>query len=151
MIDALAATVPPDEAAPPTVRFPAESPPPAVLVVSGPAAAVRPHSLPVAGPSPFAASLPFPQTRTAPMAARCPADAGTIDVFPGERLSSLDDFVRLQLASRRITFLSVLDREGISPEYYTEMTRRLDALMREVPALGEEFELRLRLAEGRAA
>jgi hypothetical protein len=150
MIDVLGATHPREEAAPTTVRFPAVSPPPAVLVVAAPGPAVSPRP-PVAGPSPLAASLPFPQTRTAPMAARPPADAGTIEVFPGERLSNLDDFVRLALASRRITFLSVLDREGISPQYYTEMTRRLDALVREVPALGEELELRMRLAEGRAA
>lgn len=144
MVDVHANTIPAvEETGAITERFPAVAPPRVVLG----GGAGRPE----APRSPAAVSLGlFPRTRTAPMPAR-PVDPAGLVVFPGERLSRLDDFVRLAIASRRVTFLSVLDREGLDPAYYRDMTRRLEALMRQVPAIAREYERLMRGAASSAA
>lgn len=145
MVDVNASTIPAvEESGVVTVRFPAVTPHP-VVVTGGDRAEHEPPA------SPMAVSLGrFPRTRTAPMSAR-PVDTTGLVVFPGERLSRLDDFVRLAIASRRVTFLSVLDREGLDPAYYRDMLRRFEALMREVPALAREYDRLMRGASSSAA
>lgn len=141
MVDVHARTIPAvEESGVNTVRFPAVTPHAVAAVGEGEPSA-----------SPMAVSLGrFPRTRTAPMPQR-PVDPAGLVVFPGERLSRLDDFVRLAIASRRVTFLSVLDREGLDPAYYRDMLRRFEALMREVPALAREYERLIRGASSSAA
>jgi hypothetical protein len=70
-----------------------------------------------------------------------PADV----VFEGEKLSTVDDFVRLRLHARSVTFLGVLIKEGLTPEYYAMMCGRFEAARRADPALEQRYRERLAL------
>lgn len=64
-------------------------------------------------------------------------------VLPGERLSRLDQFVRLQVESQKITFLRVLEEEGLTPGEYAAACVRLDHVRRMNPAIDYEYRTRL--------
>jgi hypothetical protein len=64
-------------------------------------------------------------------------------LFEGERLARLDDFVRLRFYAERVTFLALLSREAITPEYYARMCERFDVLRRHDPALDAAYNFRL--------
>jgi len=68
-------------------------------------------------------------------------------VFPGEKLASIDDFVRLRMVARTVTFLGVLIREGITPEYYAMMCERFGAARRADPDLEKRYRARIELAQ----
>ena len=89
---------------------------------------------PSSGRSPVACSVEMPAV---------PLD---VVVFPGERLATVDDFVRLRLQARSITFLGVLMRAGISPAYYASMCERFAAARRADPSLESTYRARLDLA-----
>jgi hypothetical protein len=95
-------------------------------------------------PSPLARSLdmrsPMDQPREAAAAAM-----PDIVVFPGERISRLDDFVRLRLASEQPTFVAVLSREGLAPDYYAAMCARFANTRRRNPLLDAEYTRRLQV------
>jgi hypothetical protein len=64
-------------------------------------------------------------------------------LFEGERLARLDDFVRLRFYAERVTFVALLSREGITPEYYAQMCERFDVLRRREPDLDAAYNVRL--------
>lgn len=71
-------------------------------------------------------------------------------LFPGERIARLDDFVRLHVASRKVTFLRVLESEGITPREYAALCARFQAALRGDPHLRERYARRLAAADRRA-
>ena len=70
-------------------------------------------------------------------------------VFPGEKLARVDDFVRLRLQARSITFLGALMREGITPDYYAAMCERFADACRADPSLEARYRARLEKAARR--
>jgi hypothetical protein len=89
--------------------------------------------------SPVARSIEFPAI----------APDADLLVFPGDKLARVDDFVRLRLQARTITFLGVLQREGITPEHYQAMCARFDAARRADPSLEARYRARMDVASRR--
>jgi hypothetical protein len=95
-------------------------------------------TVPMQATSPVASSVEMPATWCADMV-----------VFPGEKLASVDDFVRLRLQARSITFLGVLQREGIDPDYYAKMCERFADARRRDTSLEARYRARLEKASRR--
>jgi hypothetical protein len=68
-------------------------------------------------------------------------DGGDADpvVFPGERLSKMSDFVRIQKAMQRGDFPGVLTREGIDMGYYGQMSIRWAQAVQTDPSLAMRY------------
>lgn len=81
-----------------------------------------------AGTQPAAAGAPA----AAPGAPRIEEDPV---LFPGERLSKLSDFVRLQKAAQSGDFMGALAREGIDAGYYGQMSIKFAQRMQAEPML----------------
>jgi hypothetical protein len=72
-----------------------------------------------------------------------PAVTGDTVVFPGERLSRVDDFVRVRFYAERLSLDALLAREGITAAYYERMCARFDGARALDGALDEIYRARL--------
>jgi hypothetical protein len=89
---------------------------------------------------------PRPVASPAARSVQIPSVPPDLVVFHGEKLASVDDFVRLRLKARSITFHGVLMRAGITPEYYAMMCERFADARRADPSLEQRYRARLELA-----
>jgi hypothetical protein len=89
---------------------------------------------------------PTPSTSPAARSIEMRAIPTDVIVFPGERLASVDDFVRMRLHARSPTFVGFLMREGLSLEYYARMSESFAAARAADPSLEATYRARLELA-----
>jgi hypothetical protein len=76
--------------------------------------------------------------------ARPPGSGGPDPViFPGEKLSKISDFVRIQRAMQNGDFPGILTREGIDPGYYGQMSIRLVQAIQSDTNLQAQYTLQL--------
>ena len=89
-------------------------------------------------------------TRPAPVSPTAstlpPTKPSDVVVFPGERIATLADIIRLRVLSERIDFLALLEGEGLTAAYYARMCARFDVLRRSDPRLDQAYRSRVELA-----
>jgi hypothetical protein len=98
--------------------------------------AKRKRGISTAGKNEFAAGLV-----QAYHAQTAPGGDGDPDpvLFPGERLSKMSDFVRIQKAMQRGDFPGILAREGIDMAYYGQMSIRWAQVVQSDPSLAMRY------------